>query len=206
MLPVTATDLAKAFDLVEERLFDLPVDAITKDPWRAPVEYLDHLAWEMSVDAWDPDWDEGVRRAVIAASPEVHRYKGTPHAIRTALSAFGVAVEIIEWFAPGGSGVRGTFVVRAFVTDPLQGQSQIDVTMPIIDAMKAVLNGAAPVSRGWSLQIGARAKGPAYVGVYGTSQILATAAYLQGDAPISEASARVGLAPFVRIAAVAAAA
>ncbi len=88
-LPPTAPDFAVAMDQVEERLFGLPVDLITKDPWKVDAEWLDPLAWEWSVDDWDSAWPEDKKRAVIFAAKEVHRYKGTRYGVIAALEALG---------------------------------------------------------------------------------------------------------------------
>lgn len=199
LLPPSATPLARALDLLEERLFSLPVQMITKNPANVDVGLLDHLAWEHSVDAWDSGWPEAVKRAVIAVSAEVHRYKGTPHGIRTALMAFGIDVELVEWWEPDGSGIPGTFAARAFVTDPLDGSDELIVTAPVISAMKSMLNGVSPVSRGWSLQIGMRASAPCYGGVFVSAQVTAVASVKVEPPPVVEATASFGWVPLAQI-------
>ncbi|MBT9383330.1 phage tail protein I [Pseudooceanicola sp. CBS1P-1] len=157
LLPVTASDLVKALDLLEERLFALPTSMITKDPQSVSVAYLDHLAWEESVDVWDADWSEEVKRSVIAASAEVHRYKGTPHAIRHALAAFDVDVDLLEWWQPGGVDaglVAGSFRVTAFVNASFYDGSEDRLDNRMVKAMTAVLQRAAPVSRKLVFRLG----------------------------------------------------
>lgn len=159
MLPASSTDLMKALDLLEGRLLDLPEEMITKDPAKAPVAILDHLAWENSVDVWDPDWPDDVKRAVIAISAEVHRYKGTPYAIRTALSVFDVDTEFIEWWQPegvAGAMERGTFQVTAFAGTSLYGDTESVIDLKMINAMNAVVQRVAPVSRGLDFRLGER--------------------------------------------------
>ena len=57
----------------------------------------------VSTDVWDDSWSEGVKRAVIKASLEVHRRKGTIGAVKRALAAFEFeGVSIVEWFRYGG--------------------------------------------------------------------------------------------------------
>lgn len=199
LLPNTATDLARALDILEERLFALPVAMITKDPMTVSEALLDHLAWENSVDAWDTEWPEAIKRAVIAVSAEVHQYKGTPYGIKTALKAFGVDVELVEWFEPDGSGVPGTFTARAFVTDPLDGSDELVVTSPIVSAMKAMLNSVAPVSRGWSLELGVRVQSPFYVGAFLVTRLEATAGYQIEPPPLSIVSASFAVIPQTQI-------
>lgn len=97
LLPPTATDIARALDLLECRIGALPVAAITKDPLLVPVEMLDVLAWELSVDDWDTDWPEHRKRDVLLTAHDVHRHKGTPYGVLTAIEAMGYGkAQLIE--------------------------------------------------------------------------------------------------------------
>lgn len=71
-----------------------------------PERFLPALAWEYSVDEWDPDWPIEVKRNVIKASYEVHRYKGTAYAVEIAIKALGLGARIEEWFEYGGGPYR----------------------------------------------------------------------------------------------------
>ena len=199
LLPPTATDLAKVLDTLEERLFSLPVQMITKDPMTVDVGLLDHLAWELSVDAWDSNWTEAIKRQVVAVSAEVHRHKGTPFAIRKAMSAFGVDIELVEWFEPGGSGVPGTFIARAYVTSPLDGSTDLIVTDPVVSAMQAILNSVSPVSRGWALQLGVRSEPEIYQGIFATTYLRVTADAKIDPPPVLDAALSVAVVATTRI-------
>lgn len=75
---------------VEQAFAKIPVPIDTLwDADACPAALLPWLAWTLSVDEWNPDWSEEVRRAVIAASAEVHRHKGTLGAIKRALVSAG---------------------------------------------------------------------------------------------------------------------
>jgi phage tail P2-like protein len=63
-----------------------------------PEEFLPVLAWEYSVDEWDPVWPIDTKRAVIKVSYEVHRHKGTAYAMETAIEATGLGAKVEEWF------------------------------------------------------------------------------------------------------------
>lgn len=159
LLPPTATPLAKALDVLEERLFRLPVEVVSKNPDTVDVGWLDHLAWEHSVDVWDTDWPESIKRSVIAVSAEVHRFKGTPHAIRTALAAFDVDTKLLEWFAPEGieAGLeRGSFQVTAYAGGSLYGPNENTIDARMLNAMTSVVQRVAPVSRKLSFRLGER--------------------------------------------------
>lgn len=166
LLPATSTNLAKALDLLESRLLDLPVEMITKDPGRVDAGLLDYLAWEMSVDVWAMDWPESVKRQVIGISAEVHRYKGTPYAIRTALEAFDVDTELLEWHAPDGIAdgmARGSFRVTAYAGRSLYGDTENSIDTRMLEAMNAVVQRVAPVSRNLDFRLGERFSGSAAI-------------------------------------------
>lgn len=152
LLPPSATGLAKALDLLEERLFALPVGAITKAPTEVPEGLLAHLAWEMSVDVWDAGWPEETRRAVITASEEVHKYKGTPYAIKSGLAAFGIDAELTEWFEVEGA-LPGSFEVIGWLSDQnvWHGRRANDQTRRIA---QHVVRATSPISRKFKVRLG----------------------------------------------------
>ncbi|TRD16968.1 phage tail protein I [Palleronia caenipelagi] len=156
LLPPTAPPLVQALDRLEERLFGLPVDAITKDPLAVPAGWLDALAWEHSVDVWNPDWSEETKRQVIAVAEEVHRYKGTPYGIRAALAGLGLQSRVTEWFETTPPGPRGTFEVTAFSGEPLVADQAVFIDATLAGLVTSVVERAAPVSRGFAVTIGAR--------------------------------------------------
>lgn len=57
---------------------------------RCPAPLLPWLAWERSVDYWDDQWSEATKRAVTAASVEIHRKKGTIQSVQQALAVAGL--------------------------------------------------------------------------------------------------------------------
>ena len=101
LLPPNRTPLEQALDRTTARLGDVPVPI--KDlwsPWRCPVALLPWLAWALSVDEWDSAWPEERKREAIAASIELHRYKGSVWSVREALRRVGYKdVEIDEGIA-----------------------------------------------------------------------------------------------------------
>jgi len=156
MLPKTATDLARALDILEERLFTLPVAMISKDPMSVSEALLDHLAWENSVDVWDVDWPDDIKRSVVAMSAEVHQFKGTPYAIKRALDALGVRIELKEWWQVSPEAARGTFDVTAYADRALYPDEEVFFSQQMVRAIIAVIERVAPVSRGFSIAVGAK--------------------------------------------------
>ncbi|MEJ1412787.1 MAG: phage tail protein I [Candidatus Sedimenticola sp. (ex Thyasira tokunagai)] len=99
LLPPNATDLERnaeaAINQAIEQI-DVPLRTLW-NPAICPLDLLPWLAWALSVDEWDSSWTEATKRAVLAASVEVHRHKGTTASLRSALVAMGYEyVEILE--------------------------------------------------------------------------------------------------------------
>lgn len=103
LLPANATDLERALEQTMAGAYDHPV--MIDKLWSAddcPLELLPFLAWAVSVDTWNPDWPEHVKRQVVATSAYVHKYKGTAAGLKAALNALDLGVQISEWFEHGG--------------------------------------------------------------------------------------------------------
>ncbi|MDF7677401.1 phage tail protein I [Acetobacteraceae bacterium ESL0709] len=100
LLPCNASPLERAIDQTAAgQLGTIPhYVRDTSDPDRIPPVLLPWLAWARRVEVWDSGWSDEQKRAVIKASFEVHRKKGTIGAIKSALTALGVSLEVIEWF------------------------------------------------------------------------------------------------------------
>lgn len=139
LLPPNATTLERNVAQVNARLSDLPIplgDLI--QPEVCPPAWLPWLADYMSVDAWESTWLESQKRAAIAASIKVHRLKGTISAVRAALGAMGLRIEVQEWFQLIPRGAPFTF--RLVVTADQVGfdKDMLDkITGVVIDAKNA---------------------------------------------------------------------
>ncbi|MBR9778458.1 MAG: phage tail protein I [Rhodospirillales bacterium] len=99
ILPPNATPTERAIEKTEEHIdgLDVQIDTLW-DPWRCPSKFLPWLAWAYSVDTWDPDWAEDIKRRVIDQSFAVHQRKGTRGAIRRALEAMDLdLIRIVQW-------------------------------------------------------------------------------------------------------------
>jgi phage tail P2-like protein len=98
LLPANATDLERAVEALAVALLQIDVPLATLwDPARCPAATLPNLAWALSVDDWDKDWSVARKRAVVAASVEIHRRKGTPWAVLRALEVLGYqSAQLIE--------------------------------------------------------------------------------------------------------------
>ncbi len=173
LLPSNATPFERAMlatDLAALAEIDPGIIATIWDPWRCPAVLLPWLAWALSVDVWDKNWTEDRKRKVIAASPLVHRLKGTRGAVRRALDAFDLESLIVEWWEEETPARRGTFRVETVYRDG--GPSFDPVTQSqAIDAVGA----SKPHSRVFTTRAILQARGPAYVGAFAQTQLAAIA-------------------------------
>ncbi|MDA4982286.1 phage tail protein I [Acinetobacter baumannii] len=77
----------------------------------APADFLSILAWQFSVDRWQDDWSDEVKRAQIKNSIKVHTYKGTNFALRSIVESFGYSLTIHEWWQESPMNEPGTFQI-----------------------------------------------------------------------------------------------
>lgn len=168
VLPPNATPLERALAAIDGRLLELPADIIraAKDPSRAPSHLLPHLAWERSVDVWDPSWPDDLKRRVILASYIIHRYKGTRFAVEQALDALGFATKITEWWQKAPQAEPYTFHVRAFALERLVAGQPV-ITEPMTRAVLASIHAVKPVSRTFTFDIAAGARSSLVVAARG---------------------------------------
>lgn len=100
LLPPNASELEKALDLSAQSRFD-GIERVIRTVWNpqtCPASMLPWLAWAFSVDVWNDTWTEQRKRQTIAAAFEVHKYKGTIGAVKSALNALGYDSNLVEWF------------------------------------------------------------------------------------------------------------
>lgn len=98
LLPPNATPLERAISQMMGRIDTLAVPI--RDTWNediCPENLLPWLANAFSVDDWLRGWSEEQQRAVIKSSVTVHRRKGTIGAVKDALAALSINVQIQEW-------------------------------------------------------------------------------------------------------------
>ncbi|HCA5290861.1 TPA: phage tail protein I [Acinetobacter baumannii] len=77
----------------------------------APSDFLSILAWQFSVDRWQDDWPDDVKRTQIKNSIKVHTYKGTNFALRSIVESFGYSLTIHEWWQESPMNEPGTFQI-----------------------------------------------------------------------------------------------
>lgn len=118
ILPGNLPKFEHQLEALEQRVTDLdiPIEHLW-NPEKCPLVALPYLAWAVSVDVWDPDWSESIKRQVIAAAPELHRIKGTPKAVKRALTALNLDYSYSEWHEQQPQGSPGTFKIDVWVSD-----------------------------------------------------------------------------------------
>jgi phage tail P2-like protein len=168
--PSNATPRERAHADTDGRLDDRRVESATittlKDPATCPAALLPYLAWERSVDVWDPAWPEATKRAVIAAAPDVHRHKGTVYAVKAVLGALQVDADVTEWWQETPKAAPYTFKVIAQARARLYDGPLLDARL-IKSVFSAVMR-VKPLSRAFDLTVAANmpgALGAAGIGV-----------------------------------------
>ena len=137
LLPPNATPLERNLATVNARLGELPVDL--RDllrPDTCPSALLPWLAQALSVDSWDMDWTETQKRDTIKASLAVHRVKGTIGAVRRALAALGIGVDLQEWFNQIPAGAPYTYRLLLHVTQVGIDKADVTKMLGVIAATK----------------------------------------------------------------------
>lgn len=156
LLPPTATKLEKNLSQAIACEPPIPLRSLW-DPQTCPYELLPYLAWQYSVDRWDEEWSEQIKRKVIAEAFEIHKLKGTKEAIRRAVEPFGFLIKISEWWQ--NNQTPGSFTLEIGVSDT-------GITEEYYNELSRIIDDVKPVSRQLSnLAIQLVSKGSLTIGV-----------------------------------------
>lgn len=109
LLPPNSTVLERNLAEVCEDAFELPSIRTIKNIDEVPAQFLPFIAYQKSVDYWDNNWQDALKRQVIKSSRDQHKIKGTAAAIKRALEPFGFEVKLVEWFQVEPNLTPGTF-------------------------------------------------------------------------------------------------
>ena len=139
LLPLNSTPLERAIEVATDEVPQIPLRTLY-NPQTCPAHLLYHLAWACSVDRWDEDWPEPVKRAAIAASFYIHQHKGTIGAIRRVVEPLGYLIDVQEWWQMVPEGIPGTFALKVGVLDT-------GITEEMYQELTALIDDAKPVSR-----------------------------------------------------------
>lgn len=137
LLPASASKQERDISLSTARVADVPVPLRTLwNPQTCSLELLPWLAWALSVDTWDANWSETIKRAVVANAIPIAKLKGTKKAVKDALAALAAGTVMVEWFEKDPVGTPHTFTVNIVSNDvslAMQASlaSEIDRTKPL---------------------------------------------------------------------------
>ncbi|HOW51742.1 MAG TPA: phage tail protein I [bacterium] len=129
LIPESIRDLrAKAMNAVYDRLMTLDLRKLlvchidTVD-----ASALEELAKEFGV--YDPEWTfadtEQKKRTLIKDAIELHKYRGTPWAVRSIFTKMGLSGIVEEWFEYGGVPAR----FKMTVTVPQTGINEVQMSL-----------------------------------------------------------------------------
>lgn len=159
LLPHNGTRREIAIQDADAAITDLDFDLVRRvggpDIAAVPEAYLPHRAWGRSVDVWRVRWSVDTKRAAIVAAPTVHRYKGTPYAVETALAALQVEADIVEWWQETPRGQPYTFSVRARARAQIYEGGGAILSEALIRDVFSTVKRTKPLSRAFDLTIGA---------------------------------------------------
>ncbi len=112
LLPPNSTRLERALEAATARIGDItaPIDTLL-DPMTIDVDWLAWLAWGLSLDSWDADWTEPVKRDAVAQSIALHRIKGTRQSVEVVLARYDQLLRVVEWHETAPRGVPHTFEI-----------------------------------------------------------------------------------------------
>ena len=156
LLPANATKLEHALANITEQKLDLPVDI--GDLWNAdkcPLQFLPWLAYQHSVDYWDADWHEDVKRAAIKSAIYTHSIKGTRKAIENALLVIGIIADVTAWheFEPKKSPY--TFEVIAWVSKQIK-DGDFYIAPDLYSQARAMIDAHKSARDSYVLKVGAK--------------------------------------------------
>lgn len=172
LLPPNASALDRKTETVMAGIEEIPM--AIRDIFSAescPADFLPFLAWAMSVDYWNEDWSDTVKRRVIAGSFAWHRIKGTEGAVRQALASLGATVDITEWWQMDPPGVPHTFSVAVWANENLQPGEPV-ITDGLAADMQKAIEASKPVRSHYVMTLGARFDGELAAGSAATAQAI----------------------------------
>ncbi len=138
LLPPNASPLEIALAEVVARISDVPVpNGDLYNPALCLPGPLPWLAWAFSVDEWNPDWTIEQKRQAVANSVYIHRHKGTVGAMKSALSALGYDITLVEWQQLTPQGDPYTFGLNLEIHDiGIESLSEYDRIIAVANSAK----------------------------------------------------------------------
>lgn len=114
--------LLDSFDLAFAPLFSQVINALiySRIDEIADTNLLDLLAWQFHIEGWERIETVEEKRKAIKSAIQLHRYKGTPWAVKHALKSIGHDSELKEWFQYNGNKYR----FKVFSLKPIKSEDE----------------------------------------------------------------------------------
>jgi len=87
------------------------IDAITDE------NLLDLLAWQLHIEGYELATTIGQKISMIKNAFLLHKYKGTPYAIKQVFASLGITAELQEWFEYGGNPYMFKVLLDTVISD-----------------------------------------------------------------------------------------
>ena len=113
-------------------------------------EQIDHLAVQFHVAAWDSSWSRERKLAIIKATVETKRKRGTVQAVKDAVASFLNPFEITEWWQTEPKGAPFSFDVRVPLDDIgrfLSAEDQLTLSELIYEAKSIRSHGSITLKK-----------------------------------------------------------
>jgi len=157
VLPPHATPLERAAEQVMARLAHIPVPLSELwNPDTCPAPLLPWLAWAVSVDHWEANWPEAIKRQLIRSALSVAQHKGTAASMRQVIASFGGAMHLVEWWQTDPPGAPHTFELVL----TLSGQDGSPTSAAFVDDVIAAVRRVKPARSHFTFTQGVQAHAP----------------------------------------------
>lgn len=157
LLPLNSSLLERGIEAAIDEHTEIPLRTLY-NPDTCPAHLLPWLAWAWSVDRWDNQWSEPIKRAAIRSAFYVHAHKGTIGALRRVVEPLGYLIDVSEWWETQPPGVPGTFKLEV-------GVLETGITEEMYLELAALIDDAKPLTRHLTgLAIGLGVTGQIYIG------------------------------------------
>jgi phage tail P2-like protein len=117
LLPPNTTQLERDLEQATARQGAVRIDIANNwNPHTCDAALLPWLAWAVGVEEWDSTWPVQLQRDTIANTRAIRQTKGTPYAVKLALTAMGhpnaQLVERSDEFRGKRNGAWATFEIK----------------------------------------------------------------------------------------------
>ena len=150
LLPPNRTELELAMEAASDRRPELPIRKL----WSAedcPAALLPYLAWALSVEEWDSDWPQSLKRLAVSRAFRVHKLKGTVAGLKLVMDDAGADYEYEE--RPGGAAMTARLSIynsnAVFLPDIAEAVGRVKrASLDLEIVLASALEGEIPIGAG----------------------------------------------------------